>query len=89
MQQTSKAVLFNVASYSLLSGLLACVVSISVKLAFNTDIILTDHTNKRLIFNFVPLKLIVQVVFICLSFLFNSLMWIFYSKGLFKIKILS
>lgn len=75
--------LINVAVYSLLSGLLACLVSITVKLAFNTDLVITNKSaGEKFFFNLLSLERIARVAFIALSFLFNSLMWIFYSKGL-------
>lgn len=64
----------NVLAYSFLSGLLACLVSIFIKIAFNTDLLL-------IVENFY-LKLLVQTAFVCTSFLLNSLMWLFYSKSL-------
>jgi drug/metabolite transporter (DMT)-like permease len=67
---------FNVAFYSFISGLFACFVSISVKLAFNTNLILDLNQHSWL------LKVSLQVVFILASLLFNSFMWLFYTKSL-------
>lgn len=64
----------NVIFYSFLSGLFACLVSILIKFAFNTELFIELNNNW--------LKLSVQAGFICLSFVLNSLMWIFYSKSL-------
>ena len=68
---------FNAGIYSLLSGLLACLVSIGIKLAFNTEIVLDKSEEEAS----VTLKLALKVLFVCLAVLCNSLMWIFYSKG--------
>lgn len=65
---------FDVTFYSFLSGVLACFVSICLKIAFNIDLIQTYF-----LFDF---KLILQIIFICFSFALNSLMWIVYTKSL-------
>lgn len=66
----------SVVIYSFLSGFLACLVSIFIKLAFNIDLVLVfDQTNWYI-------KLSLQVLFICISFVLNSLMWLFYTKSL-------
>jgi drug/metabolite transporter (DMT)-like permease len=72
-------VALGVVTYSFLSGLLACLVSISIKLAFNLDLILLFDEKSNLDWY---LKLSLQIVFICISFLLNSLMWLFYTKSL-------
>jgi drug/metabolite transporter (DMT)-like permease len=69
----------GVVTYSFLSGLLACLVSISIKLAFNLDLILLFDEKNNLDWY---IKLALQIVFICISFLLNSLMWLFYTKSL-------
>ena len=61
--------------YSLLSGLLACSVSLCVKLAFNTELVLNNIVDWRL-------KLLTQIIFVCVSFVLNAFMWVFYSKSL-------
>ena len=68
-------VAFNLIFYSFISGLFACLVSIFVKFAFNTDLIINASHSYFL-------KLTVQILFICISFVLNSLMWVFYSKSL-------
>jgi drug/metabolite transporter (DMT)-like permease len=79
-----KLLVFNVVFYSFLSGLLACFVSLCVKLAFNIELIVSSQylNNSFNLFSLISLKNILKAAFICLSFLLNSLMWIFYSKGL-------
>ena len=82
-----KTATYNLAFYSFLSGLLACVVSICVKYAFNTDLLLESDTNSpssssTLVESLLAPRLWLQVAFIALSLLFNSLMWVFYSKSL-------
>lgn len=72
---------FDVTFYSFLSGILACFVSISLKLAFNTHLLVESPENQYL-FGLVSLKLLLQVCFICVSFGLNSFMWIVYTKGL-------
>lgn len=57
---------FDVTFYSFLSGIFACLVSTSLKIAFN------NNSNHKLI----------QIGFICLSFVLNSLMWTVYTKSL-------
>ena len=68
-------VAFNLIFYSFISGLFACLVSIFVKFAFNTDLILNPSSSYLL-------RLTIQVLLICISFILNSLMWVFYSKSL-------
>lgn len=70
---------FDVTFYSFLSGTLACFVSLCLKLAFNTHLILLDNFY---LFDLVSVKLIVQILFILFSLGLNSLMWIVYAKGL-------
>ena len=65
----------NVVFYSFISGLLACFVSLFIKLAFNTNDYIT-------VSNEFYLKSLVQIVFVGLSFSLNSLMWLFYTKSL-------
>lgn len=68
---------FDVTFYSFLSGILACFVSICLKIAFNIDLL-----QNYILFDFIALKLILQILFICFSFALNSLMWIVYTKSL-------
>ena len=72
---------FDVTFYSFLSGILACFVSLCLKLAFNTHLILLNN-NDYYLFQLVSLKLILQILFVLFSFGLNSLMWIVYAKGL-------
>jgi drug/metabolite transporter (DMT)-like permease len=72
---------FDVTFYSFLSGILACFVSISLKLAFNTHLLI-DTPENQYIFGLVSLKLLLQVCFIGIGFGLNSFMWIVYTKGL-------
>ena len=58
---------FDVTFYSFLSGIFACLVSTSLKIAFNNN-----NSDQKLI----------QIGFICLSFVLNSLMWTVYTKSL-------
>ncbi len=53
-------------SYSSISGLLACVVSVFMKLAFNLE----------------SINIITRILLIILSLLSNTFMWIVYSKSL-------
>jgi uncharacterized membrane protein len=59
---------FDVTFYSFLSGIFACLVSTSLKIAFNNN----NNSDQKLI----------QIGFICLSFVLNSLMWTVYTKSL-------
>lgn len=72
---------FDVTFYSFLSGILACFVSICLKVAFNTHL-LVDNADSQHFLGLVSFKLLLQVSFICFSFALNSLMWIVYAKGL-------
>jgi drug/metabolite transporter (DMT)-like permease len=71
---------FGVVTYSFLSGLLACLVSISIKLAFNTDIVVLFETRNAGIDWIIKLSL--QIGFVGIAFALNSLMWLFYAKSL-------
>ncbi len=70
---------FDVTFYSFLSGTLAGFVSLCLKLAFNTQLILLENFY---LFDLVSAKLIVQILFVLSSLGLNSLMWIVYAKGL-------
>ena len=75
---------FNIVFYSSLSGIFAFFVSLSIKLALNIELLIdtkyfTDYNN---FFYSSSSKLLVKIIFVCLSFVLNSLMWIFYSKSL-------
>jgi drug/metabolite transporter (DMT)-like permease len=52
--------------YSTISGLLACIVSVFMKLAFNLE----------------SINIIIRIILIILSILSNTFMWIIYSKSL-------
>jgi drug/metabolite transporter (DMT)-like permease len=71
-----KTAIFNIIFYSFFSGFLACLVSIFVKFAFNTHLIVNDETINTY------LRLLIQVAFICISIALNGLMWVYYTKGL-------
>ena len=66
----------NILFYSFFSGFLACLVSIFIKFAFNTHLVLSDSLSSF------PLKLSIQVLFIGISVGLNGLMWIYYTKSL-------
>lgn len=76
----------NVVFYSLLSGLLACLVSILIKLAFNLNnffsINIDGNNWSRDYLNDQYLKYALLAFIIAIGLLVNSLMWIFYSKSL-------
>jgi multidrug transporter EmrE-like cation transporter len=70
----------NVIFYSFVSGLLACFVSLFIKLAFNiSDYVPLDTATTTTGYY---LRICVQIVFVATSFLLNSLMWLFYTKSL-------
>lgn len=65
--------------YSILSGVLACIVSVFMKLAFNlaSISIITNIIDKNsLLIN------LIRLIFIGLSIISNLLMWLFYTKSL-------
>jgi hypothetical protein len=72
----------NVVFYSFLSGLLACFVSLFIKLAFNTNDYIKYLDDREASSSSSFLKYFIQAVFVALSFLINSFMWLFYTKSL-------
>lgn len=66
---------------SLLSGLLACLVSISVKLTF-TDYNLHFIDQKSNSQTSYLVILLIRCIFFASSFILNAFMWIFYTKSL-------
>lgn len=76
----SSGIAFQVFFYSFLSGLLACFVSLFIKLALNVDRVnsyLAPNSSQVVI-----VEWILRVGFILASFVVNSLMWLFYTKSL-------
>jgi len=66
----------NILFYSFFSGFLACLVSIFIKFAFNTDIVISESSSSF------PLKLLIQLAFVGISIGLNGLMWVYYTKSL-------
>ena len=72
-----KVAAFNVLFYSFFSGFLACLVSIFIKFAFNTQLILSAPETTS-----VYIRVLIQIVFVCISVALNGLMWVYYTKSL-------
>jgi drug/metabolite transporter (DMT)-like permease len=72
----NKSLPLNILFYSFFSGFLACLVSIFIKFAFNTDIVISESSSSF------PLKLLIQLVFVGISIGLNGLMWVYYTKSL-------
>lgn len=77
----SSGIAFQVFFYSFLSGLLACFVSLFIKLALNVDRVHRSYL-ASLTSQVVIVEWILRVGFILASFVVNSLMWLFYTKSL-------